>query len=154
MTPPIDPTLWQHLVTLRGHAYTPYSRHPVAAVLETPAGQRHAGCNVEIANYKGLCAEASAIAAMVSAGERDIAALYVLGPGEQLCTPCGDCRQRIRDFASPRTRIHVLGAHGEVLKSYRMEELLPDSFGPENIGQPSAMTHASHVTRSDVAGSG
>lgn len=140
MTASIDPALWQDLVRVREQAYVPYSRHPVAAVLETPAGQRYAGCNVEIANYKGLCAEAGAIAAMIAAGERDIAALYVLGPGDRPCTPCGDCRQRIREFASPQTRIHVLVGTGEVIKSYRMEELLPDSFGPENIGQPSAMT--------------
>lgn len=132
-------TLRTRLIATRARAYVPYSQHPVGAALQTPDGEWFLGCNVEIANYKGLCAEASAIAAMVSAGVQQIATLYVIGPGGSLCTPCGDCRQRIREFASPATRIHVLDADGQVLKSYDMETLLPDSFGPENIGKPSLM---------------
>nr|WP_192035055.1 cytidine deaminase [Halomonas sp. YLGW01] len=139
-TSTLDASLRARLIATRDRAYVPYSRHPVGAALETPEGDWFLGCNVEIANYKGLCAEASAIAAMVSAGTQQIATLYVIGPGEHLCTPCGDCRQRIREFASPSTRIHVLDAGGQVLKSYDMETLLPDSFGPENIGKPSPMT--------------
>lgn len=132
--------LHRRLREVRDRAYVPYSGHPVGAALEAPDGRLFFGCNVEIANYKGLCAEASAIAAMVSAGQQSIRQLYVIGPGEHLCTPCGDCRQRIREFASPETRIHVLDGEGETLKSYGMEELLPDSFGPENLGKPSPMT--------------
>ncbi|MAX33916.1 MAG: cytidine deaminase [Halomonadaceae bacterium] len=137
----LDASLRAQLIATRDRAYVPYSQHPVGAALQTPEGEWFLGCNVEIANYKGLCAEASAIAAMVSSGTQQIAALYVIGPGEHLCTPCGDCRQRIREFASPATRIHVLNAEGQVLKSYDMETLLPDSFGPENIGKPSPMSN-------------
>lgn len=132
-------SLRARLLAVRANAYAPYSNHPVGAVLETEEGHVHAGCNVESAHYKGLCAEASAIAAMASAGERRIKTLYVIGPGAHLCTPCGDCRQRIREFASPETRIHVLDGDGRLLRSYTMDELLPDSFGPENIGRPSPM---------------
>ncbi|GGX92327.1 cytidine deaminase [Litchfieldella qijiaojingensis] len=139
MTYPIPHELRQRLISVRDNAYAPYSRHPVGAALESDDGQLFYGCNVEIANYKGLCAEASAISAMVSSGRKAIATLYVIGPGERLCTPCGDCRQRIREFASPETRIHVLDAQGNWLKSYSMDELLPDSFGPENLGQSSSM---------------
>ncbi|EPC02706.1 hypothetical protein L861_10195 [Litchfieldella anticariensis FP35 = DSM 16096] len=139
MTYPIPNDIRQRLLAVRDNAYVPYSHHPVGAALESGNGQIFYGCNVEIANYKGLCAEASAIAAMVSSGQQTITALYVIGPGEHLCTPCGDCRQRIREFASPETQIHVLDAQGEWLKSYSMDELLPDSFGPENLGQSSPM---------------
>jgi len=121
------------LLTALGNAYAPYSHHPVAAVMECPDGQQFAGANVEVAHYKGLCAEASAIAAMISAGQRELAKVYVMGPGEHLCTPCGDCRQRIREFATPDTQIMVLSHQGEVLKTYSMETLLPDAFGPENL---------------------
>lgn len=138
MTTPTD-ELRAGLQEVRDRAYVPYSGHPVGAALEAPDGRLFFGCNVEIANYKGLCAEASAIAAMVSAGQRRIETLYVIGPGERLCSPCGDCRQRIREFATPETRIHVLDGEGTVLKSYSMEELLPDSFGPENLGHASTM---------------
>lgn len=132
MTAP-DTALVAQLATASDNAYAPYSRHQVAAVVESEDGARFAGANVEVAHYKGLCAEASALAAMVTAGQRRLAAVYVMGPGEHLCTPCGDCRQRIREFATPDTRIHVLSRQGEVLKSYRMEALLPDAFGPENL---------------------
>ncbi|APX92293.1 cytidine deaminase [Halomonas sp. 1513] len=130
----------ERLREIQGHAYVPYSRHPVAALVESDDGSQFLGCNVEIANYKGLCAEASAIAAMVGSGRQQIRQVYVMGPGEHLCTPCGDCRQRIREFAGRDTRIDVLDANGRHLKSYSMDELLPDSFGPENIGKPSPMS--------------
>ncbi|MCM2973400.1 cytidine deaminase [Larsenimonas suaedae] len=124
----------QCLITARNHAYTPYSNHPVAALVEDDQGRQFTGCNVEIANYKGLCAEASAIASMVSqTGSTTLARVVVMGPGEALCTPCGDCRQRIREFATVDTEIVVVSGEGEVLKRYSMEALLPDSFGPENL---------------------
>ncbi|NYS59513.1 cytidine deaminase [Vreelandella salicampi] len=123
----------QKLLSARANAYAPYSNHPVASVMVTPDGQQFAGANVEVAHYKGLCAEASAISAMVTAGQRQLATVYVIGPGDHLCTPCGDCRQRIREFSTPNTQILVLSREGEVLKTYTMETLLPDAFGPEQL---------------------
>ena len=123
----------QILIRTRHNAYAPYSHHPVAAVMESTDGQQFAGCNVEAAHYKGLCAEASAIAAMVTAGQRELSNVYVMGPSEHLCTPCGDCRQRIREFATLNTRIYVLSPQGKVLKTYTIDTLLPDAFGPENF---------------------
>lgn len=128
-----DPALVDTLLTTLGNAYAPYSNHPVAAVMECPDGQQFAGSNVEVAHYKGLCAEASAISAMITAGQRELDKVYVMGPGEHLCTPCGDCRQRIREFATPSTQIMVLSKQGEVLKTYTMDSLLPDAFGPEQL---------------------
>ncbi|MGC3872496.1 cytidine deaminase [Halomonas sp. GXIMD04776] len=133
----IDAGLVAELIGVRDRAYAPYSNHPVGALVESESGTRYAGANVETAHYKGLCAEASAIAAMVSAGERQLQRVYVIGPGEHLCTPCGDCRQRIREFASADTRILVLDAGGRLLREYTMEALLPDAFGPENLGKSS-----------------
>ena len=69
----------------------------------------------------------------------DIRTIDVIGPGEHLCTPCGDCRQRIREFATPDTEIVVLDGEGAPLKHYTMDELLPDSFGPENLNKASGM---------------
>ncbi|WP_163577179.1 cytidine deaminase [Halomonas faecis] len=129
----IDTAIVGELIAVRDRAYAPYSKHPVGALVESDSGARYLGANVEVAHYKGLCAEASAIAAMVSAGERRLRDVYVIGPGEHLCTPCGDCRQRIREFATPETRIHVIDARGRLLKRYTMDELLPDAFGPENL---------------------
>lgn len=134
----LDPAIVAALIRARNSAYAPYSHHPVGALVVSESGTRYAGANVEVAHYKGICAEASAITAMVSAGERQLREVWVIGPGEHLCTPCGDCRQRIREFATPETRIRVLDADGRPLREYTMEALLPDAFGPENLGESSS----------------
>ena len=123
---------------MQTRAHVPYSRFPVGAALRTVSGRVHAGCNVENAAYpQGWCAEASAIAAMVSSpfdepGDRQIDALVTVCDGEQLSTCCGGCRQKIREFAGPSTRVHAAGPDG-IRRSYSMDELLPDSFGPEHL---------------------
>jgi len=133
MNETVDTDIVAALLAVRERAYAPYSRHPVGALVVSESGTRYAGANVEVAHYKGICAEASALAAMASAGERQLREVWVIGPGRHLCTPCGDCRQRIREFATPETRIRVVDAEGGLLKAYDMEALLPDSFGPENL---------------------
>ena len=88
----------------QANAYAPYSRFQVGAALRTRNGAVYSGCNVENAAYpQGSCAEAGAIAAMALAGERRIAEILVVGDGDGLCTPCGGCRQRIREFADNAT---------------------------------------------------
>lgn len=131
----VDPTIVAALLGARDNAYAPYSHHPVGALVVSGSDTRYVGANVEVVHYKGICAEASAIAAMVSAGERQLREVWVIGPGEHLCTPCGDCRQRIREFANADTRILVLDAGGRPLREYTMEALLPDAFGPEDLGK-------------------
>jgi cytidine deaminase len=114
-------------------AYAPYSRFNVGAAIRTPSGAIFAGCNVENAAYpQGACAEAGAISAMAMAGERRIAEILVIGDGEDLVTPCGGCRQRIREFADPDTAIHIAGPQG-VRATFTLDELLPHSFGPEHL---------------------
>jgi len=118
----------------RENAYAPYSRFRVGAAILTPEGEIYSGCNVENAAYpQGACAEAGAIAAMARAGRRAITEILVIGDGEGLCTPCGGCRQRIREFAGADAAIHVAGPEG-VRASFTLAELLPESFGPENLG--------------------
>jgi cytidine deaminase len=115
-------------------AYAPYSKFSVGAAVMTPEGEIYSGCNVENAAYpQGWCAETSALAAMVGAGRRRIAEVCVVGGGAGLCTPCGGCRQRLREFAAQDTPIHVAGPEG-VRASFTLAELLPESFGPENLG--------------------
>lgn len=114
-------------------AYAPYSRFKVGAALIDETGALHVGCNVENAAYPvGACAEAGAIAAMAVHGARRIAAMLVLGDGEGLVTPCGACRQRIREFAHPGVVIHIAGPQG-VRASFTLGELLPQAFGPDNL---------------------
>ena len=127
----------KHLIELaveaRNRAYAPYSNHPVGAALITEGGDIYTGCNVENAAYPlGSCAEQSAIAAMVLGGGKAIRDIVVVGPGNTPCTPCGGCRQRIREFAVPETRIHSCNESG-ILLTLTLDELLPESFGPENL---------------------
>ena len=115
------------------NAYAPYSRFKVGAAIRAASGAIFSGCNVENAAYpQGSCAEASAISGMALAGDRRIAEILVIGDGEALCTPCGGCRQRIREFAAPTTPIHIAGPEG-VRASFTLAELLPESFGPEHL---------------------
>lgn len=114
-------------------AYAPYSNFPVGAAIAGPNGEVFSGCNVENASYpEGNCAETSAIAAMVMAGVTQIEKIYVIGNGDGLVSPCGGCRQRIREFATANTTIHICGPEG-VRAVMTIQELLPHSFGPEQL---------------------
>lgn len=116
-------------------AYAPYSSFPVGAALRGAGGGLYSGCNVENAAYpQGCCAEASAISAMVLAGERRILEVAVAGAGDRLVTPCGGCRQRLREFADDDVLIHICGPQG-LRRSVTLGELLPLSFGPDHLGR-------------------
>lgn len=118
----------------RKNAYAPYSKFLVGAALRTENGAIIAGCNVENAAYpEGVCAEGGAISAMVLAGERKITEIVVVGSGDVACTPCGGCRQKIREFSGPDATIFVINEAGKTLLSLSREELIPHSFGPENL---------------------
>lgn len=119
-----------------GRAYAPYSRFPVGAALLDESGCIHAGANVENAAYpQGACAETGAISAMILEGGRRILEAVVVGGQPHdglLCTPCGGCRQRLREFAGPEVPVHVCGPEG-LRRTLTMAELLPASFGPDNL---------------------
>ena len=119
--------------TMMGRAYAPYSQFHVGAALRAEDGSIHGGCNVENAAYpQGLCAEASAMAALVGAGRRRIVEALVIGGGDALCTPCGGCRQKLREFSGDDLPIHVCGPEGW-RRTLTLGELLPLSFGPHNL---------------------
>src|SRR5258708_6284130 len=136
MSKSVDPKLsdlFDAAKAAQSSAYAPYSHFNVGAALRTPSGAVFSGCNVENAAYpQGACAETGAISAMALAGERRIDEILVIGSGDGLCTPCGGCRQRIREFAAPETPIHIAGPEGLRLTT-SLAELLPHSFGPENL---------------------
>ncbi len=91
----------------RVKAHAPYSKFYVGAAMRDEQGRIHGGCNIENAAYpQGWCAETSAIAALVMAGGKRIVEMVVIGNGHGLCTPCGGCRQKIREFASGDVKIH------------------------------------------------
>ena len=115
----------------RERAYAPYSRFQVGAALRTEDGAVFAGCNVENAAFpEGTCAEAGAIAAMVMGGGRRIAEVVVAAEAKEPCTPCGGCRQKLREFGTAATTVRMVDAAGKTVLLRRLGELLPDSFGP------------------------
>ena len=118
---------------VRDKAHVPYSKFKVGAAFLTEDNTIIAGCNVENAAYpQSQCAEASAIGNLISQGFSNIKEVLVIGSGNLLCSPCGGCRQRLREFAPLSVQIHMCNTKGH-LKTSTLEELLPDSFGPENL---------------------
>ena len=129
----MDKAMFELAREAMGQAHAPYSRFRVGAVVKGANGRLYAGCNVENAAYpEGWCAETSAIAAMVMDGEAKITEVLVMGGGEALVTPCGGCRQRIREFAADDVPIHICSPD-ELRRTVTLGELLPLSFGPENL---------------------
>ena len=123
-----------------GFAYTPYSHHKVGAALLTADGKVYSGCNVENAAYGPcICAERTAIDKAVSEGNTKFKAIAIVGGMQgvlrSFCTPCGVCRQVMREFVTPKDfEIYVENGEGEQ-KTFTLEELLPESFGPENLSE-------------------
>ena len=118
---------------VRDKAHVPYSQFKVGAALLSGDNSIVVGCNVENAAYpQSQCAEASAIGNLISQGYKSIKEVVVIGSGDLLCSPCGGCRQRIREFALRNVKIHMCNVSGH-MKTSTLEELLPDSFGPENL---------------------
>ena len=112
-------------------AYAPYSNYPVGALVVTPSGDSFAGCNVENASYpEGHCAETAAIAAMVMAGQQRIDHIYIMSQDVTGATPCGGCRQRIREFADAQTPVYLCSPSA-VEQRVTLGDLLPHAFGPE-----------------------
>ena len=115
-------------------AHAPYSRFRVGACLRAGSGRLYGGCNVENSAYPvGQCAEATAIGAMVVAGDHEIVEVVVLTEGREICSPCGRCRQQLAEFARSGVPVHLAGPEG-VRATTTLGELLPLAFGRETLG--------------------
>ena len=128
--------LWSAALAAQSKAYAPYSQYQVGVALLDENGGIHSGCNVENAAYpQGWCAEASALSAMVMNGARRLRGALVVGSGGTWITPCGGCRQKLREFAGPDIQIYSANAQalGPV---HTLGQLLPHSFGPDHLDSP------------------
>jgi len=116
----------------RQNAYAPYSGFAVGAAVQAEDGSQFGGCNVENAAYpEGVCAEASAISALVGAGHKSLIAVAVVGgDGSGLCTPCGGCLQKIKEFAKTDTIVVIADGSGHIQRQFLLSDLLPVPFGP------------------------
>jgi cytidine deaminase len=140
---PDDPACAERLIAaaraVRLHAYAPYSGFAVGAALLDERGRVHVGCNVENAAYpQGLCAEAGALGALVASGGRRVVSAAIVAVSARddglPVMPCGGCRQRLRELAGPQLRIW-LADENQVLGERRLGDLLPEGFGPSNVGR-------------------
>jgi cytidine deaminase len=127
-------TLFDAARAARENAHAPYSGFLVGAAIRTASGAVFAGCNVENVAYpEGTCAEAGAIAAMVAAGEREIAEVLVIADSPVPVTPCGGCRQKLAEFAGPEVPVILAGPAGERGRM-TVGELLPGAFDRRHFG--------------------
>ena len=121
----------------REKAYAPYSGYRVGAALLCEDGTVYTGCNIENAAYTPTnCAERTAFFKAVSEGQRHFVKIAVAGGRETAapCMPCGVCRQVMAEFCRPKSfKIVYLDDSGEIGEML-LKELLPKSFGPENLG--------------------
>lgn len=120
------------------NSYAPYSGYNVSAAVLTDSGNVYTGVNVENASFPaGVCAERNAICHAVNCGERVIVAIAIIGgPNYQIldyCAPCGVCRQTMREFCSPGDMRVIFAKSVSDYKEMSLEELLPESFGPEAL---------------------
>lgn len=138
----MDAELFERAKSVRERAHAPYSRFHVGAALRTEDGHVFAGANVENASFpEGWCAETSAIGQMISASSdpagRRIAAITVVADrveGGIVCTPCGGCRQRLKEFSTSRTVIECIDPSGEG-RAFSISELLPAGFSLEEAAE-------------------
>ncbi len=122
------------------HSYAPYSGYNVSAAVLADSGRIYVGANVENSAYPaGVCAEHNAIDIAVLSGERKIVAIAIVGGADykvsEYCAPCGICRQVMREFCDPMQMRVIMAISPTEYKEMTLEELLPESFGPSNLGQ-------------------
>ena len=122
------------------NSYAPYSQFHVASAVLTDTGKVYVGVNVENGSYPaGICAECNAVAKAVSCGERKIRSIAIVGKDSQgnssgYVSPCGICRQVLREFSDPKDLKVIMAKSLDDYKEMTLEELLPVSFGPESLG--------------------
>jgi len=125
--------LIEQACAVRDHAYAPYSGFKVGAAIKAASGRIFVGCNVENAAYpEGTCAEAGAIAAMIAAGEVEIAAVAVIADSPEPVTPCGGCRQKLAEFGAGRTPVTMANLAG-LTRTASLQDLLPGAFAKADM---------------------
>lgn len=133
-----DEKLMELALQARESSYSPYSHFRVGAALLCADDSVYTGCNIENAAFTpGICAERIAIYKAVSEGKRAFTAIAIAGGSEDsvpaLTAPCGVCRQVMREFCDPEEFRIILGAGTGEKQVYLLKELLPLSFGPDNL---------------------
>lgn len=139
----MNTTLIENALEVLDYSYAPYSGFNVASAVLADSGRIYTGVNVENASYPaGICAECNAVAKAVSCGERRIRSIAIVsrntkvkaGEDSGYTSPCGICRQVLREFSDPQELKVIMAKNVDDYKEMTLEELLPLSFGPESLG--------------------
>ena len=125
--------LYEKARAVRENAHAPYSKFRVGAALRTTSGKEFIGCNVENSAYpQGTCAEAGAIAAMIAGGEKEISEICIVADSPSPVSPCGGCRQKLAEFSTHSTKVHLANLKG-ILACHSLGKLLPHSFSSDHL---------------------
>jgi cytidine deaminase len=120
--------LFEKAKEVRLNAYAPYSNFKVGASILSENNKIYTCCNVENGAYpSGTCAEQGAISAMIAGGCKQIKEILIIGDSKNLVSPCGACRQRISEFSTNETIVHIANLNG-IQKTSKFSELLPINF--------------------------
>ena len=115
-------------IEVAAKAYNPYSNFQVGACIRTINNSFFTGCNIENASFSlTICAENSALANMITNGEREIAEILIVGSSNDFCFPCGACRQALIEFSNKNTLVHACSQNGES-QTIKLVDLLPHTF--------------------------
>ena len=146
LTEEIRTCLIEQAMGVLKNSYAPYSHYNVAAAALFSSGKIYTGTNIESASFSGtVCAERNAMHHAAAMGERRLIAIAIVGgpysddaedvARHDYCTPCGICRQVMRDFADPCKMKIICARSADDYKEWTLEEMLPESFGPEDLGE-------------------
>lgn len=122
----------------REMSYAPYSHFKVGAALLTKEGKLYHGCNIENASYSPTnCAERTAFFKAVSEGEREFEKIAIVGgiegtEADELCAPCGVCRQVMMEFCDPESFQIILANGKDKHVQVSLKEMVPYGFTPKN----------------------
>ena len=125
-------------IAYNGHSYAPYSRFNVSAAVLMSTGEIFEGANIENASYPcGICAERTAIAHAIAERKAEIVAVAIVGGKDHVfsdyCTPCGMCRQVMREFGNPKKLQVIVAKSVDDYRIFTLDQLLPESFGPASL---------------------
>ena len=132
----------QEVMETSRKAYAPYSNYGVCAMIVDKTGDKYKSVNCEVANYDGTCGEAGAVASYITGGRKGIDYIIVYGASldenkikdsNMFATPCGRCRQRLYEHAIDTTKVYAVSEDGSNVKTFEMQELLPERFSSDNL---------------------
>lgn len=123
----------EKLLELIKNSYEPYTNTHFACIVEGESGRLYEGVNVNNASFAAdRCAESNAICYAISQGERKFKALYLMTDLDEICYPCGVCKQIFTEFFDENVIFNLMNTKGE-MKVLTYDEVMKNYFTKENM---------------------